>query len=130
MIKKFFGLTLSTLLFALSCPVEAQQSKKIPRIGYLSPLDQSRESTRAGVIRHALRELGYIEGQNVAIDYRYAEGKRDRFPELAAELVRLKVDVIVAAGGEPLIRSAMNATKTIPIVMTGSGAGSCRGGPY
>ena len=121
MITKFFCLTLSTLLFALSCPVEAQQPKKIPRIGYLSPLDQSRESTRAGAIRHALRELGYIEGQNIAIEYRYAEGKRDRFPELAAELVRLKVDVIVVAGGEPLIRSAKNATKTIPIVMTGSG---------
>jgi putative ABC transport system substrate-binding protein len=80
---------------------EAQQSKKIPRIGYLSPLDQSRESTRAEVIRHALRQLGYIEGQNVAIEYRYAQGKRDPFPELAAELVSLKVDVIVAAGGEP-----------------------------
>jgi putative ABC transport system substrate-binding protein len=100
---------------------EAQQSKKIPRIGYLSPLDQSRESTRAEVIRHALRQLGYIEGQNVAIEYRYAQGKRDPVPELAAELVSLKVDVIVAAGGEPLIRSAKNATTTIPIVMTGSG---------
>ena len=128
MIKKFFCLILSTLPFALSCPVEAQKSKKIPQIGYLSPLDQSRESTRAGVIRHALRDLGYIEGQNMAIEYRYAEGKRDRFPELAAELVRLKVDVIVAAGGERLIRSAMNATKTIPIVMTGSGPDSVEAG--
>ena len=70
-------------------------------------------------IRLALRELGYIEGQNIAFEYRYAEGKLDRFPELAAELVRLKVDIIVIAGGEPEIRAAKNATKTIPIVMAG-----------
>jgi putative ABC transport system substrate-binding protein len=70
-----------------------------------------------------MRELGYIEGQNIATEYRYAELKNDRLPGLAAELVRLKVDVIVAAGGgEPLILAAMNATKTIPIVLTGSGA--------
>ena len=65
---------------------------------------------------------GYIEGQNIAIEYRYAEGKLDRFPELAAELVRLKVDIIVVAGGDPLVRAAKNATKTIPIVMVGAGA--------
>ena len=70
----------------------------------------------------ALRELGYIEGQNIAIEYRYAEGKLDRLPELAAELVRLKVDIIVVAGGDAMIRAAKNATKTIPIVMTGAGA--------
>jgi putative tryptophan/tyrosine transport system substrate-binding protein len=69
----------------------------------------------------ALRELGYIEGQNIASEYRYAEGKRDRLPERAAELVRLKVDIIVALGGDPLILAAMNATKTIPIVMVGAG---------
>ena len=69
----------------------------------------------------ALRERGYIEGQNIATEYRYAEGKLDRLPELAAELVRLKVDIIVVAGGNNLIRAAMNATKTIPIVMTGGG---------
>ena len=78
---------------------EAQQPKKVPRIGYLSAVDPARESTRAEAIRLALRELGYIEGQNIAIEYRYAEGKRDRYPELAAELVRLKVDIIVVAGG-------------------------------
>ena len=72
-------------------------------------------------IRLALRELGYIEGQNIAIEYRYAEGKLDRFPELAAELVRLKVDIIVVSGGDRLIRAAKNATKTIPIVMVGHG---------
>ena len=100
---------------------EAQQPKKVPRIGYLSNSDPATESTRAEAIRLALRELGYIEGQNIAIEYRYAEGKRDRLPELAAELVRLKVDIIVVAGGDPAIRAAKNATKTIPIVMTGGG---------
>ena len=69
----------------------------------------------------ALRELGYIEGQNIATEYRYAEGKRDRYAELAAELVRLKVDIIVVAGGIPQVRAAKNATKTIPIVMMGAG---------
>ncbi len=98
----------------------AQQPKKVPRIGYLSSFDRSGESARAEAIRQALRELGYIEGQNISSEYRYAEGKRDRFPELAAELVRLKVDVIVAAGGTRLVLAAKNATKTIPIVMVGS----------
>ena len=73
-------------------------------------------------IRLALRERGYIEGQNIAIEYRYAEGKLDRLPELAAELVRLKVDIIVAAGGDRTIQAAKNATKTIPIVMVGGGS--------
>ena len=73
------------------------------------------------LFRLALRELGYIEGQNIAIEYRYAEGKLDRAPELAAELVRLKVDIIVVAGGDTWIRAAKNATKTIPIVMVGAG---------
>src|SRR5262249_61671886 len=99
----------------------AQQPKKLPRIGYLSPSDPGSESTRSDRFRVALRELGYIEGQNIAIEYRYSEGKSGRNPELAAELVRLKVDVIVVAGADPLIRAAKNATKTIPIVMTGSG---------
>jgi putative ABC transport system substrate-binding protein len=69
----------------------------------------------------ALHELGYIEGRNIAIEYRYAEGKRDRYPELAAELVRLKVDIIVVTGADTVIRAAKNATKTIPIVMVGRG---------
>ncbi len=82
---------------------------------------QLRESTRAEAIRLALRELGHIEGQNIAIEYRYTEGKPDRFPELSAELVRLKVDIIVVAGGAGPVRAAKNATKTIPIVMMGVG---------
>ena len=84
------------------------------------------DSARSEAIRLALRELGYIEGQNIASEYRYAEGKPDRYPELAAELVRLKVDIIVVAGGVIPIQAAKNATKTIPIVMVGSWARSCR----
>ena len=100
----------------------AQQPKKIARVGYLSDSSPARESARAEAIRLALRELGYVEGQNIAIEYRYADGKLDRAPELAAELVRLKADIIVIAGGDTQSRAAKNATKTIPIVMTGSGA--------
>jgi len=108
---------------ALICSnlAEAQQPKKVPRIGYLSNIDPSGESARSEGIRRALRELGYIEGQNIATEYRYSEGKLDRLPELAAELVRLKIDIIVAAGGDSVIRPAKNATKTIPIVMVGGG---------
>jgi putative ABC transport system substrate-binding protein len=96
---------------------DAQQPKKVPRIGYLAGSDPARDSTRSEAIRLALRELGYVEGQNIAIEYRYAEGKRDRFPELAAELVHLKVDIIVGPSGSAPIRAAKNVTKTIPIVM-------------
>jgi putative tryptophan/tyrosine transport system substrate-binding protein len=100
---------------------EAQQPKKVPRIGYLYQGDRISDSTRAEAIRLALRELGYIEGQNIAIEYRYAEGKRGRESELAAELVRLKVDLILVAGGGDWVQAAKNASKTIPIVMTGTG---------
>jgi putative tryptophan/tyrosine transport system substrate-binding protein len=110
------------MLFAVCVPAEAQQAKKVPRIGYLSNSDPARESTRAEAIRLALRERGYIEGQNIAIEYRYGEGKIDRAPELVAEFVRLNVDIIVVAGGTRLwVRPAMNATKTIPIIMMGAG---------
>jgi putative tryptophan/tyrosine transport system substrate-binding protein len=101
---------------------EAQQPKKVPRIGYLSNNDRTRESVRAEAIRLALRELGYIEGQNIATEYRYSEGKTDRLTELATELVRLNVDIIVVAGGPTWVQAAKNATKTIPIVMVGQGA--------
>ena len=83
---------------------EAQQPKKVPRIGYLSSGDAASESARAEGIRLALRERGYIEGQNIAMEYRYADGKRDRTPELAAELVRLKVDIIVVSGAAGAIQ--------------------------
>jgi ABC-type uncharacterized transport system substrate-binding protein len=110
------------VLLAVAVIAEAQQPKKVPRIGYLSSFHPASESDRSEGIRLALRERGYIEGQNIAIEYRYAEGKIDRAPELAAELVRLKVDIIVAAGGTGIIQAAKNATKTIPIVMTGGGS--------
>ena len=115
------SILIAVVLLAVGVIAEAQQPKKVSRIGYLSATDPATDSARAEAIRLALRELGYIEGQNIAIEYRYAEGKRDRYPELAAELVRLKVDIIVVAGGDRRIRAAKNATKTIPIVMTGAG---------
>ena len=120
--QKSILLAACAVLLTLNFSVEAQQPKKAFRIGYLSSADPATDSPRAAAIRLALRELGYIEGQNIAIEYRYAEGKNDRLPELAAELARLKVDLIVPAGGDPLTRAAMNATKTIPIVMIGSGS--------
>ena len=114
-------LALGAVLFALCVSAEAQQAQKVLRIGYFSGTDRATDSPRAEGIRRALRELGYIEGQNVAIEYRHVEG-RGRQPQLAAELVRLKVDVIVVAGGDNVIREAMNATKTTPIVLTGPGS--------
>jgi putative ABC transport system substrate-binding protein len=110
-----------SMLLALPVAARAQQPKKVPRIGYLSNTDAVSESARADAIRLALRERGYIEGQGIAIEYRYGEGKLDRAPELAAELVRLMVDIIVVVGGDPWVQATKNATKTIPIVMTGSG---------
>jgi putative tryptophan/tyrosine transport system substrate-binding protein len=121
MSKKVVGLAICAVLLVLDIPTNAQQPKKVPRIGYLTSTDPATESIRFEPFRAALRERGYIEGQNIAIEYRYAEGKVDRFSELAAELVRLKVDVIVAAGGNRIILAAKNATKTIPIVMMGAG---------
>ena len=116
---KLVAFAFCAMLFALCPRAEAQQPTKVPRIGYLLPGNPASESTVFEATRLALRELGYIEGQNIATEYRYAEGKRDRFPELAAELVRLKVDVLVVAGGNTPVRAVKNATKTIPIVMAG-----------
>ena len=117
-----FSILFVVALLAVAIIAEAQQPKKIPRIGYLTSRDAATESTRAEAIRLALRELGYIDGQNIAIEYRYGEGKLDRLPELAAELVRLKVDIIVVPGGNAPTRAAKNTTKTIPIVMMGLSA--------
>jgi len=117
---KITGLALGALLFALSVPAEAQEPKKIPRIGVLMAPSRSAVSEFIDAFRQGLRALGYVEGQNIVIEYRYAEGKSDRLPDLAYELVRLKVDVIVAAGGLQAIQPAKNATKTIPIVITGT----------
>ncbi len=118
--KHVFCLALSAMLFALCASAEAQQPKKVFRIGYLTSGNPATESARAEAVRLALREQGYIEGQNIAIVYRYGEQKDDRTRELAGELVALQVDIILVAGGSTVIRPAMNATKTIPIVMVGS----------
>ena len=121
--RKLVGIVALIIAFAMCGAVAtAQQPKKVPRIGYLSPADPASDAIRAEAILLALRKRGYTEGQDIVVEYRYAEGKRIRYPELAAELVRLKVDVIVVAGADPLIQAAKNATKTIPIVMTGGGA--------
>jgi putative ABC transport system substrate-binding protein len=119
--NKFVSFALGAWLLALCGFVSAQQPKKFFRIGYLSSGNRTSESTRSEAIRQALREHGYIEGQNIAIEYRHEEAKPARAPELLAELVRLKVDVIVVAGGGDWVVAAKNATKTIPIVMLGPG---------
>src|SRR5262245_34738002 len=122
------SILLAGALLAFAVIVEAQQPKKVPRIGYLSNADGATDSANAEGIRLALRDLGYIEGQNIAIEYRYAEGRPDRAPEHAAELVRLKVDIIVVGSGDPWIRAAKNATETISIVMAGQGSDPVRAG--
>src|SRR5215204_4796049 len=130
MTKAVWSLILvAAVLLTVAVIAEAQQPKKVSRIGYLSSFDPAGESARSEGIRLALRELGYIEGQNIATEYRYAEGKRERLSEVATELVRLKVDIIVVAGGTGIIQAAKNATKTIPIVMTGGGSDPVEAGP-
>jgi ABC-type uncharacterized transport system substrate-binding protein len=127
--RKWLGLPVIAFVLAMCGAVaQAQQPKKVPRIGYLSTFDTATDSGRFDAIRLALRELGYIEGRNIVIEYRYGEGKSERFPELAAELVQLKVDIIVVSGGGRMIRAATNATKTIPIVMAGRGIDPVEGG--
>ena len=110
------------LLSASLGTAAAQPREKVPRVGYLtagSHADQGRQR-RFEAFRQGMRDLGYAEGQNIAIESRWAEGKDDRYPTLAADLVRLKVDVIVAVGGAAS-KAAQQATRTIPIVMSHSG---------
>ena len=114
--KKIFDLALTTLLFALCSSAEAQQTKKVPRIGFLGSISFSRNPVRRDAFRYGLRELGYVEGKTIVVEWRFAEGKADRLPSLAAELVRLNVDVIVT-GGSAATRAAKEATVTIPVVM-------------
>jgi putative tryptophan/tyrosine transport system substrate-binding protein len=117
--KKITFLALCAMLFALCSSAAAQQLGKVPRIGFL---DASNASGMAGFLeafRQELSKLGWIEGKNLTIEYRFAEGKGERLPELAAELVRLKVDLIVVSGN-PTAFAAKTATSTIPIVMTTS----------
>jgi len=111
---------ISTLVLGLLAgplPTEAQQAGKVPRVGFLSYNSRSSASARVEAFRQGVRERGYVKGKSILIEYRYANRKRDRLPQFAAELVRLKVDVIVTTGTPPT-RAAKRATKTIPIVMT------------
>ena len=115
--RKLVGIVTLVVTFAFSGAVaKAQQPKKIPRIGLLYSVSASSGPPRNEAFRQGLRELGYVEGKNIILEYRYADSKLDRLPELAAELVRLQVDVIVTSGPAPT-RSAKAATVTIPIVM-------------
>src|SRR5215470_14557021 len=113
--KKFIFLALGPLLSALSVSAEAQQPKKIPRIGYIAARSGPEANEKAFL--EGLQALGYFEGQTIVIEWRYAQQKLDRLPELASELVRLKVDLIVTSGGYPTVQAAQKATTTIPIVM-------------
>jgi putative tryptophan/tyrosine transport system substrate-binding protein len=116
MSKNVLPLALGAMLFALCSSTQAQQPAKIPRIGFLSAVSASTISARIEAFKQGLREFGYVEGTNIAIEWRYAEGKVDRLSELAAELVRLRVDVIVS-GGPTVTRPLKEATSVIPIVM-------------
>jgi putative ABC transport system substrate-binding protein len=116
------------MLFALCASAEAQQPKKVHRIGYLSSVDPATDSPRSEGIRLALREIGYIEGQNIVIERRYGEGKPDQAPQIASELVRLKVDLILVSGAGNWLQAAKNATNTIPIVMMGGGTDPVKAG--
>src|SRR5688572_33019848 len=113
---KFVVFALCAMLFALCVSSKAQTQTKIFRIGYLAPASLSALVVRTDAFRHGLRDLGYVEGKNIVIEWRSADGKIDRLPALAAELVRLKVDVIVTTGPTGT-RPAKEATSTIPIVM-------------
>src|SRR6266545_2950709 len=118
--KNFFCLSLCAMLFALCSFAETQQAGKIPRIGHLSGSSLSAMAPRIELFKQGLRELGYVEGKNIVIEWRSAKGKFDRLPALAAELVRLKVDIIVSAGPAPT-RAAKEATNAIPIVFAQDG---------
>jgi putative tryptophan/tyrosine transport system substrate-binding protein len=117
MSKKVVGLMICAVLFALSGPVDAQQTGKVPRIGYLTVAPLSANVARLEAFRQGLRELGYVEGKNIVIEWQSGEGTLESEGELVAEAVRLKVDVIVTSG-PTMTRAAKQATATIPIVMT------------
>src|SRR5262245_26782721 len=119
--KKIIGSALSffvAILLVLSFPAGAQPPGKAHRIDFLLSVSRSSMSTRIDSIRQRLRELGYVEGKNIAIEYRSTEGKLDRLPDLAVELVGSKVDVLVSGGGNSATRALKQATTIIPIVMT------------
>jgi putative tryptophan/tyrosine transport system substrate-binding protein len=118
--KKIFCLALGALLFALCVSAQAQQTGKVFRIGYLDNSTASGNAVLIDAFRQELSKLGWIEGKNITIEYRFAEQKNERLPELVSDLVRLKVDLIVTVGRGPAL-AAKSATTTIPIVMTSPG---------
>ena len=118
--KSVFGFALSAMLYALCVPAQAEQPKKIHRIGYLSSISRGADSYRSDAFRQGLRSLGYMEGQNIAIEYRYADGELSQLPGLVDEVIRLETDVIVASSA-PGVLAAKKATQVIPIVMTNVG---------
>src|SRR5213593_4273594 len=120
MTKKIIFIALCSLLLAPCSAVDAQQTGKVARIGFLDDSTASSIAVRSEAFRQELSKLGWIEGKNVAIEYRFAEGTLERLPELTADLVRFKVDLIVASG-TPAASAAKKATNTIPIVMTNAG---------
>ena len=121
MIHKSIYVVLCALLLVPCFPAAAQQLVKTYRIGFLTRIERATGVARLEEFRRALRELGYIEGQNIAIEYRNAEDRAEQVPHLASELVRLKVDVIVVAAGLPVLQPLKQITSTIPIVMAGRG---------
>src|SRR5437762_8851773 len=118
--RTFIGRLVGGLL-AAPLATRAQQVGKIYRIGILEPIPAARNAANLEALRKGLRELGYVEGRNLVIEYRSADGRAERFPDLASELVRLKVDLIVTRG-TPAAKAAKNATGTIPVVMAAMGA--------
>ena len=118
--KKITRRTFCSMLLALPFPARAQQTAKIPRIGYPLAASSSTNSPRVEAFRQGLRELGFVEGKNIIVEWRFAEGKRDRLPLLAAELMRLKVDILISDSASTT-RVLKEATSTIPIIMTNDG---------
>jgi putative ABC transport system substrate-binding protein len=119
--KKIIGLALCAMLFALRFSAQAQQTGKIFRVGFLDASTESGNAVLMQPLRQELSKLGWIEGKNIAFEYRFAEGRPERQNDLAVELVRLKLDLIVVAGTGPAL-AAKRATTTIPIVMASAGA--------
>jgi putative ABC transport system substrate-binding protein len=118
--QKYFFSLLATVFVVTVSPVKAQQVEKVRRVGLLGTQSARQASARLNGLQQGLRDLGYTEGKDIAIEYRWADGVNDRVPGLAAELVRVKVDAIIIARGTPAIQAARRATSTIPIIFVGS----------
>ena len=117
---KIFVWLLTTVLLTTAPVAQAQQPKKVPRIGFLSSRSPDAEKSRLAAFQQGLQELGYVVGKTILVEKRYAAGKFDRLPDLAGELIRLKVDVLITTG-TPAAQAAKNATSTIPIVIGNAG---------